>query len=86
MDKDEKYRQYILIFILLGLCYVFYNIFFRDTSEIDNQKIILSGGINIKNVDNAIDINPWCIDINSGVESSPGLKDIYLTNKLIEKI
>ena len=49
-------------------------------------KIILSGGINIKNVDKAIDINPWCIDINSGVESSPGLKDINLTNKLIEKI
>ena len=49
-------------------------------------KIILSGGINIKNVDNAIDINPWCVDINSGVESSPGLKDINLTNKLIEKI
>ena len=49
-------------------------------------KIILSGGINIKNVDNAIDINPWCIDINSGVESFPGFKDINLTNKLIEKI
>ena len=41
MDKDEKYRQYDLIFILLGLCYVFYNIFFRDNSEIDNQKIVI---------------------------------------------
>ena len=41
MDKDEKYRQYILIFILLGLCYVFYNIFFRDNSEIDNQRIVI---------------------------------------------
>ena len=41
MDKEEKYRQYILIFILLGLCYVFYNIFFRDNSEIDNQKIVI---------------------------------------------
>ena len=41
MDKDEKYRQYVLIFILLGLCYVFYNIFFRDNSEIDNQKIVI---------------------------------------------
>ncbi len=49
-------------------------------------KIILSGGINIKNVDNAININPWCIDINSGVESSPGLKDINLIKKLTEKI
>ena len=38
MDKDEKYRQYILIFILLGLCYVFYNIFFRDNSELDNLR------------------------------------------------
>ena len=41
MDKDEKYRQYVLIFILLGLCYVFYNIFFRDNSELDNQKIVI---------------------------------------------
>ena len=41
MDKDEKYSQYVLIFILLGLCYVFYNIFFRDNSEIDNQKIVI---------------------------------------------
>ena len=41
MDKDEKYRQYVLIFILLVLCYVFYNIFFRDNSEIDNQKIVI---------------------------------------------
>ena len=41
MDKDEIYSQYVLIFILRGLCYVFYNIFFRYKSEIDNQKIVI---------------------------------------------
>ena len=39
-------------------------------------KIIISGGINIKNVDNAINAKPWCVDINSGVESSAGVKDL----------
>ena len=49
-------------------------------------KIILSGGINCENVDNAIDINPWCLDINSGVESSPGVKNINLIKQLLDKI
>ena len=49
-------------------------------------KIILSGGINCENVDNAIDINPWCLDINSGVESSPGVKSIDLIKQLLDKI
>ena len=49
-------------------------------------KIILSGGINCENVDNAIDINPWCLDINSGVESSPGVKNLDLIKQLLDKI
>ena len=50
-----------------------------------DTKIILSGGINCENVDNAININPWCIDINSGVESSPGVKSIDLIKNLLDK-
>ena len=50
-----------------------------------SKKIVLSGGINVKNVDNAISTQPWCIDINSGVESSIGMKDITLVNKILEK-
>jgi phosphoribosylanthranilate isomerase len=50
-----------------------------------SKKIVLSGGINLKNVDNAISTQPWCIDINSGVESSIGIKNITLVNKILEK-
>jgi phosphoribosylanthranilate isomerase len=62
-----------------------------DWSLIDNikdldTKFILSGGINIKNVDNAIEVNPWCLDINSGIESSPGKKDLNLIKEFLNKI
>jgi phosphoribosylanthranilate isomerase len=50
-----------------------------------DMKFILSGGINCKNVDNAINIKPWCVDINSGVESSPGIKSLDLVKEVIEK-
>ena len=51
-----------------------------------NKKIILSGGINIENVDNAKDTLPWCIDLNSGVESSEGKKDIKLITNILNYI
>ena len=62
-----------------------------DWSLVDNikdldTKFILSGGINIKNVDNAIEVDPWCLDINSGVESSPGKKDLNLIKEFLDKI
>ena len=46
-----------------------------------DKKIILSGGLSIENLENALKIEPWCLDFNSGVESSPGLKD---HSKIIE--
>ena len=51
-----------------------------------NTNIILSGGINLENVDNALSVKPWCLDINSGVESKPGIKDTLLIDKMINKI
>ena len=56
----------------------------KDINKND-KKIIISGGINIENVDNAISINPWCIDINSGVEISPGVKDLDLIEQVLQK-
>jgi phosphoribosylanthranilate isomerase len=47
-----------------------------------SKKFILAGGINPDNIQSAISLNPWCIDINSGVESELAIKD----NKLMAEI
>ena len=52
----------------------------------EKQNFVLSGGINLENVDNALKTNSWCLDINSGVESSEGVKDIKLIKHILEII
>ena len=50
-------------------------------------KLILSGGINPQNVGDAIcQISPYAIDVSSGVESSPGVKDSQKIHSLFEAI
>ena len=39
-------------------------------------RTILAGGINVENIHEALALQPYAIDINSGVESSPANKDI----------
>jgi phosphoribosylanthranilate isomerase len=39
------------------------------------DRLILSGGINPANILQARELGCWAIDVNSGVETSPGIKD-----------
>lgn len=39
------------------------------------RPFILAGGINLENIDEALRYGPYAVDIASGVEKSPGVKD-----------
>ena len=62
-----------------------FNLDFVSVKDID-QKIILSGGINIKNLSTYLDKKPFALDISSGIESQPGIKDHHKMEQIIELI
>ncbi len=49
-----------------------------------SDNFILAGGINGTNLNNALMLTPWCIDINSGVENSSGTKDIKRVKEIFK--
>lgn len=50
-------------------------------------KIILAGGLNPENIENAIaTIEPWAVDVCSGVEAEPGIKDHKKMAEFIERV
>ncbi|MCF6264017.1 MAG: phosphoribosylanthranilate isomerase [Xanthomonadales bacterium] len=56
------------------------------TPEI-SQKIILAGGLNSDNVSAAIQqVKPWAVDVSSGIEISPGCKDIRLIERFCNAV
>ena len=53
----------------------------KETLE---KPILLAGGLNADNVAEAIaTVHPWGVDISSGVEKEPGVKDIRKVKKFI---
>lgn len=49
--------------------------------------VILAGGLTPANIEEAIsEVNPYAVDINSGIEARPGEKDHRLMRELMEKI
>ncbi|MDD2486495.1 MAG: phosphoribosylanthranilate isomerase [bacterium] len=49
--------------------------------------LILAGGLNPGNVSEAIaSVRPWAVDVSSGVESSPGIKDAKLIKEFVAEV
>ncbi len=52
-----------------------------------NKPWFLSGGINLKNIQEILnDINPFGVDLSSGVEKELGIKDNHIINNFIDKL
>jgi phosphoribosylanthranilate isomerase len=51
------------------------------------HRVVLSGGLNVKNVGDAIAyFHPLAVDISSGVEVEKGLKDPYLMKAFVAQV
>ncbi|MCP4671641.1 MAG: phosphoribosylanthranilate isomerase, partial [Desulfobacula sp.] len=58
-----------------------------DNRVSSNRKIIIAGGLEHGNVSKAIAASTvFGVDVSSGVESSPGTKDLYKVKKFIQKV
>ncbi|MDR3264780.1 MAG: phosphoribosylanthranilate isomerase, partial [Synergistaceae bacterium] len=54
--------------------------------RIDRSKIVLAGGINPDNVRRASELGCFALDVNSGVEVSPGKKDHRKIDRLFSNL
>ncbi|MET1255964.1 bifunctional indole-3-glycerol-phosphate synthase TrpC/phosphoribosylanthranilate isomerase TrpF [Aliikangiella maris] len=54
--------------------------------NLNTQSIILAGGINPENVNEAMAQNTYAIDLSSGVESSPGIKNHALIKRIFDQL
>lgn len=58
----------------------------KKINQKTNKPLIISGGLNPDNIHKINGINPYGIDISSGVEEKPGKKNHVLLKKLHKKL
>jgi indole-3-glycerol phosphate synthase/phosphoribosylanthranilate isomerase len=47
----------------------------------ERSQVVLAGGLNSDNAEHAAALTPWALDVSSGVESAPGIKDPALLRR-----
>ena len=59
----------------------------KDAIKKTNRKIIIAGGLNPTNVEHVLKtVNPFGVDVSSGVESAQGKKDMIKLDRFVKEV
>lgn len=99
-NEDDEYIKELKKYTKKPIINVYRDSIYADYVLVDNidagsgkswsyeaigDKCFIAGGINIDNIDDVLKLNPYAIDVSSGVETD-GLKDYDKMKELIRKV